>query len=98
MSSRSRVIGVASALAMLSAFGALAREPMSDAQVRQAIIEESIARYRATGHPCACPYNMARNGSSCGGRSAYSRPGGAEPFCFLQDVSDGMVAAWRKAH
>jgi hypothetical protein len=62
MSSRSRVIGVASALAMLSAFGALAREPMSDAQVRQAIIEESIARYRATGHPCACPYNMLAMG------------------------------------
>jgi hypothetical protein len=50
---------------------------MKDAQVRQAIIDESINDYLATGHPCACPYNSERNGSACGGRSAYSRPSGA---------------------
>jgi hypothetical protein len=98
MASRSRAIGAVVALAILSACGAAAREPLSDAQVRQTIIQESIARYQATGHPCACPYNLGRNGSWCGARSAYSRPGGAEPFCFPQDVSDGMVAAWRRAH
>src|SRR5437588_1822701 len=85
-------------LIILSAGPAFAREPLSDAQVRQAIIQDSIARYQATGHPCACPYNLARNGSHCGGRSAYSRPGGAEPFCYPQDVSDAMVAGWRRAH
>src|SRR5712692_9831052 len=94
----SRVIGTVVALTILSACGAAAREPLSDAQVRQAIIQDSIARYQATGHPCACPYNPARNGTSCGRRSAYSRPGGASPLCFPQDVSDGMVAAWRRAH
>jgi hypothetical protein len=96
--SRSHLIAAVAALGILSACGAAAREPMSDAQVRQAIIQDSIARYQATGHPCACPYNLASNGSRCGGRSAYSRPGGAEPFCFPQDVSDRMVADWRRPH
>jgi hypothetical protein len=81
---------------LLLACPALAREPLSDAQVRHAIIQDSIAWYQATGHPCACPYNPARNGKQCGRRSAYSRPGGAEPYCFPQDVSDGMVADWRR--
>jgi hypothetical protein len=98
MASHSRIIGTVVALIILSAGPALAREPLSDAQVRDAIIQESIARYQATGHPCACPYNLARDGKQCGRRSAYSRPGGAQPFCFPQDVSDGMLASWRRAH
>jgi hypothetical protein len=62
----------------------------TDSQIRQQIIQESVAAYLATGHPCACPYNSARNGSSCGGRSAYSRPGGAARLCYPPDVTDGM--------
>src|SRR6266568_6374766 len=93
-----RLITALAALLILSSGATLAREPLSDAQVRDAIIKESIAAYLATGHPCACPYNIARNGSQCGGRSAYSRPGGAEPLCYPRDVSDGMVADWRRTH
>ena len=85
-------------LAILSAGSAFARESPSDRQVRENIIKESVAQYLATGHPCACPYNHARNGSSCGARSAYSRPGGAEPLCYPKDVSDGMVETWKRAH
>ncbi len=86
------------ALLILTATSALAREPITDAQVRDAIINESVAAYLATGHPCACPYNVARNGSQCGGRSAYSRPGGAEPLCYPRDVGDGFVADWKRSH
>jgi hypothetical protein len=93
MVSRSRIIGTITALAILTAVPAFARDPLSDAQVRQAIIQDSIARYQATGHPCS--YDLARNGSRCGGRSAYSRPGGPEPFCFPQDVSDAMRGGGR---
>lgn len=71
---------------------------MSDDQVRERIITESVANYHASGRPCACPYDHARNGSSCGGRSAYSRPGGAAPLCYPRDVSAGMVTAWRRDH
>jgi hypothetical protein len=85
-------------LLILATTSTLAREPMTDAQVRDAIIKESVAAYLATDHPCACPYNVARNGSQCGGRSAYSRPGGAEPLCYPPDVSDGMVADWKRSH
>ena len=71
---------------------------LSDSEVREAIIKESIASYQASGRPCACPYNLARNGSQCGGRSAHSRPGGASPKCYPQDVSDADVAEWRRRH
>jgi hypothetical protein len=71
---------------------------LTDTQIRQQIIQESVSAYLATGHPCACPYNSARNGSSCGGRSAYSRPGGAAPLCYSSDVTDGMVADWKRQH
>lgn len=33
---------------------------------------------------CDCPYDYARNGSRCGGRSAYSRPGGRSPVCYVE--------------
>ncbi|BDA75944.1 hypothetical protein CAL7716_101100 (plasmid) [Calothrix sp. PCC 7716] len=32
---------------------------------------------------CECPYDTDRRGRSCGGRSAYSRPGGASPVCYV---------------
>src|SRR3954451_10269845 len=70
----------------------------ADEEVRYQIVQESVGAYLATGHPCACPYNSARNGSSCGGRSAYSKGGGAAPLCYFADVSDQMVEAWKSQH
>ena len=32
---------------------------------------------------CDCPYDYTSSGSRCGGRSAYSRPGGASPVCYV---------------
>ena len=68
---------------------------LSDAQVRERIVQESVNAYLASGKPCACPYNIMRNGQPCGARSAYSRPGGAAPQCYLSDVSTNHVTAWR---
>ena len=59
----------------------------TDAQIRQVLISQSISRYSGS---CPCPYNTDR-----GGRSAYSRPGGASPLCYPGDVSDGAVEAYR---
>ena len=70
-------------------------QSMSDAQVKQAIIRQSIASYSGS---CPCPYSTARNGSSCGGRSAYSRQGGAAPFCYASDVSEADVSSYRRSH
>lgn len=70
-------------------------ERMSDAEIRRRIIAESIDGYPG---PCACPYQLARNGSRCGGRSAYSRGGGYAPLCYANDVSDEMVRRYRAEH
>lgn len=64
----------------------------TDAQVKQQVIKQSIANYSGA---CPCPYNVTRNGSMCGGRSAYSRAGGASPVCYAKDVTPAMVAEWR---
>ena len=87
-------LAVAAATAL--AFGSLASPAaarQSDAQIRQEIVRESIAAYSGN---CPCPYNVASNGSRCGGRSAYSRPGGESPKCFPSDVSAAEVAARRR--
>jgi hypothetical protein len=68
---------------------------LSDAQIRQILIDESIAAYSGN---CPCPYSTMRNGRSCGRRSAYSRPGGEAPLCYAKDVTAEMVAAYRNAN
>lgn len=56
-------------LLVLLAFPAqpVAAFSLTDEQVRQAIIRQSIASYPGN---CPCPYNTASNGSRCGKRSA----------------------------
>jgi hypothetical protein len=66
----------------------------TDDQIRQAIIQQSIASYSGS---CPCPYNVARNGSSCGRRSAYSRPGGASPMCYPTDVPQSAVEQYKRS-
>lgn len=66
---------------------------LSDAQIKQQIIKESIADYSGS---CACPYNTDRAGRSCGRRSAYSKPGGEAPICYDKDVTPEMVKEWRE--
>ena len=68
---------------------------LSDAQIKQKIIQESIDSYPGN---CPCPYNTDRGGRRCGGRSAYNRAGGYSPKCFASDVSKAEVDAYRSAH
>lgn len=65
----------------------------ADEQIKQAIIEESIQNY--TGN-CPCPYNTDRAGRRCGKRSAYSRPGGASPICYPEDITPEILEAYKK--
>ena len=88
------VTAVAAALAVqLSGAGAPAEAQKSDTAIRQAIVRASIAAYPGN---CPCPYNLDRAGRRCGGRSAYSRPGGYAPKCYPSDVTAAEVAAWRR--
>jgi len=89
----------AAALAVSFPTAAIAQPArLSDQEVAARIVDESRKAYYATGHPCACPDDLARNGSRCGGRSAYSRPGGASPKCYVTDVAPAEIAEWRARH
>jgi len=90
-----KMVALAALSGLALAGTADARSGLSDAQVKQRIIKQSIAEYPGN---CPCPYNSARNGSSCGGRSAWSRAGGYAPMCYPNDVSKAQVNAWRASN
>lgn len=92
---RSQLLAVAFSFAVLAAPAFALQADVSDDQVAQQIIKESIASYPG---PCACPYNHARNGSSCGRRSAYSRAGGYNTVCYREDVSADDILAYREQY
>jgi hypothetical protein len=77
---------------------------LTDSEVKARLVQESKASYRAKlqrrgkAGTCPCPDDTARDGSRCGGRSAYIRPGGEKPLCGPEDVTDGMVLDYRNAH
>ena len=71
------------------------KDVLDDAAIVALIIAGSIAMYKAMGRPCACPSDLTRNGQRCGGRSAWSKAGGARPLCFPSDVTPDMISAYR---
>lgn len=73
------------ALFLLIPLGSFASSKTDIERAKKQMIQQSIASYSGS---CPCPYNTARNGSNCGRRSAYSKPGGASPLCYPQDISD----------
>jgi hypothetical protein len=62
-------------------------------KLKKILIQQSISQYSGN---CPCPYNLARNGSSCGRRSAYSRAGGFSPLCYEQDIAPEMIRQFRQ--
>ncbi len=58
------------------------RQTVSDQAIKEQIVEESIASYPGR---CPCSYNIMRNGSSCGGRSAWNRQRGYATICYERD-------------
>ena len=57
---------------------------VSKAKSPEEMIKESIANYPGK---CPCPYSTMSNGKKCGKRSAYSKPGGYEPLCYVSDIT-----------
>jgi hypothetical protein len=72
------------------------RSTLTNAEIAAAIVAASVAAYLAMGKPCACPYNTDSRGYSCGGRSAHSKPRGFSPYCYPTDVSEKLIAAFRR--
>jgi hypothetical protein len=71
---------------------AAAAAELSNEQIRQALMQQSIAAHAGN---CACPYQVDRAGRKCGRRSAYSKQGGDEPLCYASDVTPEMIASFR---
>ena len=89
-----KIVHALSALLLISALSVQASYAYDNSEIivaKRKMIAESIASYRGN---CACPYNTAANGSSCGKRSAYSKPGGAEPLCYESDITDAQAVEW----
>jgi len=68
---------------------------LSAAVIAAILVEESRKAYYATGHPCACPEDRMSNGRRCGNNSAWSRPGGAQPYCYVSDVPLSAIEKYR---
>lgn len=77
---------------VLLALAQPASADLSDSEIRQILINRSIAAYPGN---CPCPYNVDRAGRRCGARSAYSKPGARAPLCYPADVTDEMIRRYR---
>jgi hypothetical protein len=65
----------------------------SDDEIRRLLVQKSLAAYPGV---CPCPESRNRSGNRCGGNSAYSRPGGEQPLCYLSDVTAEMISRYRE--
>lgn len=85
-------------LVLLLSPTAFATKGMSDAEIRQAIVKESIASYKGI---CPCPYSMHPDGRQCGHRSAFSKSASATkgaidgPICYEINVTLKMIEEYR---
>lgn len=80
-------------LAIFVLFSQSVSAGFSDSEIRQILINRSIAAYPGN---CPCPYNLDRAGRRCGARSAYSKHGACAPVCYRTDVTDEMIAKYRR--
>jgi hypothetical protein len=78
-------------LAVMLSLSLVPAAAQNTVSIKRQMIQQSIQTYPGN---CPCPYNRASNGSRCGGRSAWSRPGGYSPICYSEDISDAMVRSW----
>jgi hypothetical protein len=65
-----------------------ASQQLSDAQIRAAVVKESIAKYKGA---CPCPYSTHPDGTQCGHRSAFHKDPAAKPLCYEINVTLKMV-------
>jgi hypothetical protein len=87
-----------STLSLLSTEPAIKSTPAntaSAAEIAAMLVQASRNAYYATGHPCACPDDVMRNGRRCGGNSAYSKRGGGPPYCNVSDVPLSAIENYR---
>ena len=72
------------------------RQALPPSVIVDILRRHSTDDYHSTHGPCACPEERTITGIRCGIRSAYSRAGGAEPLCYMADVTPGMIERWKQ--
>lgn len=82
-------------IALFAAASSNAADKLTDAAIRELIVQESSAAYPGN---CPCPFNVDRAGRACGARSAWSRPGGRAPTCYAREVTQAQLDDYRKTH
>jgi hypothetical protein len=73
-------------------------QALTDEQIAARIIQENRHAYYGVAHPCACPDDLDLDGSQCGGKSDYSRPGSSQPKCYPKDVTKSDIDKYRAQH
>lgn len=68
---------------------------LTDTQIQNIIIKESVSSYLQSIGNCPCPYNRDRAGRLCGKRSAWTKSGGNSPICFPNDVTKEMIQNYK---
>ena len=71
----------------------LTNQNITGEEIKKLIIQQSISSYPGV---CACPYSITSRGHRCGGRSAYSKPGGYSPICYSEQITDSMIREFKK--
>jgi hypothetical protein len=79
-------------VAILTVWGTASALALTDGQVRDLMIKDSIKSYSGA---CPCPYSFTAEGLRCGTQSAWSKKHGT-PSCYRQDIDDPAVADYRK--
>jgi hypothetical protein len=68
---------------------------VSDDEIRQMIIRDSLAGFGT--RDCPCPYSYAWNGQQCADKSLYNqRTGHRDIFCYPNDVSWRDIEEYRR--
>ena len=67
---------------------------MTDGQVRERIVEESVAAHAGS---CACPDEFDAISRACA-RSAQGKSGGEKVVCYPHEISDQQVREYRMRH
>lgn len=76
-----------------------AASALTNAQIKQKLIEHSINAYLSTYAVCPCPYSKDKHGAPCGDNNAWSLDkkyaASHSVYCYPNDVSDRAVQEYR---
>lgn len=68
---------------------------LTNAQIKQKIIERSIAEYLNSYLICPCPYSKDKYGNPCGENNAWTVSKHKSVYCYPADVPASAVQQYR---